>query len=386
MNEGLLALKRQWHSALQQRRQQQLFRELRFQPETDKGWIDLHSNDYLAIRKDKHLKTTILKKLEDVAICSSGSRLLGGEHLGLHLLEKAFLDFTGHHSTLFFPSGFAANEALIHCIYQTDALIFSDELNHASIIDGIRYGPWQKNQRRIFKHNDLFDLETQLKRSNAAINFVVTEAVFSMDGDRSPLLELMELCQKYRGVLIVDEAHSIGVDGDGGKGVAQYFISDDDLPLIIITPTGKALAGQGSFISGPSYLRDYLINFARPLIYSTAPSPLVTTALTEVIQGIVSKDNDRRRLISIVREIRNFLTSLGFVVLGEDSPIVPIVCGDSSRALLLAKSARQHKIVCPAIRPPTVPKGQSRLRLSLHAGLTDHELQRIKEFFKHEAL
>lgn len=342
--------------------------------------LDLTHNDYLGLRTDTHFQQMAMAGLTDLPAGSGASRLLGGEHPIFRKLEQAFAAFKGAPGALYFGSGYAANEALGSTLASMGGRIFSDSLNHASIIDGIRLSGLAKKDRVVFPHGDLHWLETQLKRSDAAYNLIFSESLFSMDGDKADLAGLWDLAQKYRGVLVIDEAHAIGCMGTEGKGLTADSL--DQSKIITINTCGKALGVSGAFICGPSWLRDLLINRARPFIYTTAPSPWMAAALLASIQYLPQLASRRKWLASAAQHLKDHLNQMGYHTGASESHIIPILCGPDGKAVDLASFLVEHGVHVRAIRPPTVPEGTSRVRLSLHAGIDEAGLTHIIDGFR----
>lgn len=342
--------------------------------------IDLTNNDYLGLRAARSLRQDIIKDLPELPFGSGGSRLLGGEWPQMRELENSFASFVGFEDALFFPSGYAANGSLIRALYQPQTAIFSDKLNHASILDGIKMAGFEGPRKNIFKHNDMDHLEHQLKNSQAACNIIITESLFSMDGDAAPLQKLSELAERYQGVLVIDEAHSIGIHGHQGRGLIEASKLDTS-KIIGVFPCGKALGSQGAFIAGPSWLRPFLINYSREFIYTTAPSPWIVRSLQKVIELLPHLDGERTRLSSYSAQLRQDLRNNGWPLLAGDSHIIPILVGKEQEALDWERKFWDRGIVLRAIRPPTVLPGQCRLRISLSAGISSEEFFHIREVF-----
>ena len=257
--------------------------------------VDLSHNDYLGLRHDTKFQNRVIDSLRGLPVGSGGSRLLGGEHPIFQKLEARFSEFKGVESSLFFPSGYAANEAICRAIIGPNTGVYSDSLNHASLIDGFKISQLSREQKFVFAHNNLQQLETLLKESPYEIKLVFTESLFSMDGDFAPLDSLYNLCEAENALLIIDEAHGLATYGRNGGGLISQFGLDPQ-KVISINPCGKGMAASGAFICGPEWLRDYLINSCRELIFSTAPSPWIAQALLESITTIETMNNEREYL------------------------------------------------------------------------------------------
>lgn len=355
-------------------RTRQRYRSLRAR---DDALIDLNSNDYLGLARLSWFQEAVRERCRLLPVGAGGSRLLGGEHAIFAELETRFARFKGSQAALLFPTGYHANEGVITAIAQLAGAsieIFSDRLNHASIIDGLRLTGLSSNQRTIFAHHDLKDLASKLEASTASIKVVVSETVFSMDGDRIDVGAMRALCQRYGASLVLDEAHAIYAldhsDLESGRGLA-------DGSIITINPCGKALGAAGALLAGPQWLREVMINLARPFIYSTATSPWVAAALLVALEEDHAMRARRRRLHQLAQALRQALAALDFDTGASTTAIVPVIAQSDERAVLWSRFLEQHGILVRPIRPPTVPDGTARLRLSLSASLSDLEMERI---------
>jgi 8-amino-7-oxononanoate synthase len=331
--------------------------------------IDLSSNDYLGLATDPRMKLAILEGVNSgPRIASTGSRLLSGHDEAWTLLEHDFARWVGAETALYFTSGYAANIGLLSSLLRDEDVVFSDSANHASLIDGIRLA---KCRRVIFPHLDLTFLERELSRnaSTAGARVIVVESIFSMEGDRAPLADLASLADRYDAELIVDEAHATGVRGPLGSGcVAEAGLSA--CVLATVHTCGKALAAAGAFVCGSNHLRRFLINRARNFIFSTGLPPYFVSQIAAGMSLAKESDCERACLIELSSFLRNELHKSSFDTSGSDSQIVPVILGSNDAALKLAESLRTGGFGVRAIRPPTVPEGTARLRLSLTAKLS----------------
>ena len=298
------------------------------------------------------------------AICamgagSTGSRLLRGERECFTALEQRFAEFKGAERSLYFSSGYLANLAVLTTFPEAGDRIYSDERNHASLIDGARLS---RAERVVFPH--------LCPGTVTEAGFLVTESVFSMDGDLAPL----ERYKKLGAALIVDEAHAVGLYGDRGEGLAG-----GDGVFVSINPAGKALGVAGAFVAGPSWAIEYLEQRARPFIFSTAAPPAVAAALDASLDVIAAEPERRERVHFLSRYLRDRLTDAGVPVPFDDSPIIPVIIGENERAVAIAAELQSAGFDVRAIRPPTVPPGTARLRVSVNAGLSEEILDRFVE-------
>jgi 8-amino-7-oxononanoate synthase len=352
-------------------REQDQFRELSIP-----FGIDLGSNDYLGLSSNPRLKDAIVRAVNgDARVASTGSRLLSGNSERWEVLEAQFADFMGTEAALYFPSGYAANIGLLTSVLKRTDTVFSDSSNHASILDGIRLSFARKV---VFPHLDLDYLETAMKRVTSGNRVVVVESLFSMEGDRAPLRGLIALCSRYNAALIVDEAHSTGVEGPEGRGTVAS-IGRSETVLATVHTCGKALASMGAFVAGSRTLRDFLINRARTFIFTTALPPYCAAHIQEALKLVQEADGARARLKELGSYLRWNLKNVGFDTGASDSQIIPLVLGSNEAALRFATSVSSAGFSIRAIRPPTVPQGTARLRLSLNANLTLANLDAVTE-------
>lgn len=340
----------------------------------DAALLSLISNDYLGLSQHPSLRRAVIAALErGEAMASTGSRLLSGNAPVWEDLETEFAEFAGTEAALFFTSGYAANIGLLGALLRAEDTVFSDSANHASLIDGIRLS---RARRVVFPHLDLNALEAELGRTphTTGGKFIVVESVFSMEGDRAPLAELASLAGRYGAELIVDEAHAVGVLGPGGRGL----VAETGVPVLAaVYPCGKALAASGAFVAGSRTLRQFLVNRARTLIFSTALPPYLACQIRAALGLVLGADPERERLLAQASDLRDRLRLAGFNTARSNSQIVPVVFGSNERALEAAERLEQAGFVIRAIRPPSVPPGTARLRISLNAGLPPGTAARV---------
>jgi len=331
--------------------------------------IDLGSNDYLGLSTDPRMKQAIRDALDSSSrVASTGSRLLSGHDEVWTAVENDFARWVGAEAALYFTSGYAANIGLLSAVLRPEDAVFSDSANHASLIDGIRLA---KCKRVIFPHLDLNALEAELRwtLSGSGARFIVVESIFSMDGDRAPLRDLAALAARYDAELIVDEAHATGVCGPGGRGcVAEAGLTGR--VFASIHTCGKALAAAGAFVCGSEALRRFLINRSRIFIFNTALPPYFAAQVAAGMRLASNAETERTHVANLGGFLRNELQGNGFDTAGSDSHLVPIVLGSNEAALAFASRLQARGFGIRAIRPPTVPRGTARLRVSLAAKLT----------------
>ena len=336
-------------------------------PEVGSG-VQFSSNDYLGLSRDPALAAALRSAIEvSDRMASTGSRLLSGHVGAWEKLEEGFSDYLGVEAALFFSSGYAANTGLLTAILRKEDTVFSDAANHASLIDGIRLAGCRKV---IFRHLDLNFLEDALRDvdTRTGERFIVVESIFSMDGDSAPVDDLTTLAERYDASLIVDEAHATGVVGPDGRGLIAASGRSDALVASIHT-CGKALAAAGAFVAGSRTLVDYLINHARPFVYTTGLPPYMAAQVAAGIKLATSAKDERARLNLISERLRQGLRGAGFDTGRSNTQIVPVLLGTNESALSTAQTMRDEGFEVRAIRAPTVPEGTARLRLSLTADL-----------------
>ncbi|MEZ5344147.1 MAG: 8-amino-7-oxononanoate synthase [Pyrinomonadaceae bacterium] len=333
--------------------------------------VDLASNDYLGLAGDERLKAALIEGLTREGIGSTGSRLLRGERDCFSDAEERFAVWKGSESSLYFATGYQANVGVMQTFLKRGDVVFSDELNHASLIDGIRLS---KCNKAIFRHCDIDDLKQSLEKTNCSgQKFLVTESLFSMDGDIAPLREYAGICRETNTNLIVDEAHSVGLYGLRGSGLIEEFGIEKDV-FLSINPMGKALGVSGAFVSGDRNTIRYLINKCRSFVFSTAPIPAIADVLVAAVDIVEHGKDLRKELRAICDLFNRKLVEFGLDAPKEATQIVPVVIGDSKEAMWIASRMQDAGYDVRAIRPPTVAEGTSRLRISLNVMLTNEVL------------
>lgn len=341
----------------------------------DEGRADFASNDYLGLSRDARVVEAACVAAREGGAGSRASRLLGGGSPFDAAAERACADWLGADAALLFPSAFQANLGLIGALAGPGDVILSDALNHASLIDGARLS---RADVRVVAHADLAALERELAASRGARRrLVVTEGVFSMDGDVPPLAAMHELCRAYDAHLVVDEAHAVGVLGPEGAGAwaaAMEAGAQDDRLAARVVACGKSLGAAGGVVVGSRALRDHLVNRARSFVFTTGTAPAVAGAVAAAVAIARGADAERARLRGLVER---FCARLG--VDAPPAAIVPLVVGDEARALDLARGCREDGLEVRAVRPPTVPPGGARLRVVLHANDREDDVDRLAE-------
>jgi 8-amino-7-oxononanoate synthase len=337
---------------------------------------NLCSNDYLGLSQSEDLRAAVVEAVRAVPrVGGTGSRLLSGHSRDWDSLEQEFAEFVGTDAALYFGSGYTANVGLLASVLRKDDVVFSDELNHASLIDGMRLSGARKV---IYRHLDLNDLESALRRAagDGGRRFVVSESVFSMDGDVVDVAALALLCARYDAGLILDEAHATAVHGPEGRGVAASAQLAGE--MIAVTHTcGKALASAGAFICGSAALREHLINHARTFIFSTAMPPYMAGQIRAALRIARGMNAQRARLFRNAERLKAELQSQGYDTAASASQIIPVIIGANDEALAAAEFLQGEGFAVRAIRPPTVAHGRARLRLSLTNAISTTELDRL---------
>ena len=334
------------------------------------------SNNYLGLANNPQLKQAAIKAIDQFGVGSGASRLISGSLTPHRKLELAIAQFTNTEAALTFSSGYATNLGVIPQLAKTGGLILADRLCHASLIDACRLS---RSTLRIFQHNDMEHLHSLLKkRPSNRPTLLLTEGVFSMEGDLAPLPELVRLAEEFEATLLIDDAHGTGVMGATGRGTLEHW-GVESASLLHMGTLSKALGASGGFITGTKDFIAYLINTARSFIYSTAPPPAMAAAAQQAIQIIQQEPERRARLWQNREHMYQGLLAMGCHLPKTQSPILPIIVNDPSLALEMSQQLRQKGIFIPAIRPPTVPKGTSRLRITVTAEHTDEQIDSALE-------
>ena len=331
----------------------------------------LCSNNYLGLADHPRVRQAAAEAAMRWGASAGASRLISG-NMTLHSgLERRLADFKGTEAALLFGSGYLANTGVIPALAREGEVVFSDELNHASIIDGCRLA---KAETFVYRHRDTEHLEWGLRKAGSRGALIVTDGVFSMDGDIAPLGELLELARQYRCRLAVDEAHGTGAVGPGGRGAVAGAGLTGEVDVIVGT-LGKALGSYGAYVCGSAELTDYLVNTARPFIFSTAPPPPVIAAAAAALEMLEARPRQVERLAANATVLRASLSAEGLELGDSQTHIVPVLVGRAEDAVALCERSLERGVFAQAIRPPTVPEGTSRLRLTVMASHRAGELQ-----------
>lgn len=370
MSRALTDLLARLAEQLEGRRAAGLYRE----PALGAG-LDLTSNDYLGLARDPELAAAVAVGVRTHGAGGAAARLLGGHAPLFDEAERVLAAMSGRPASLLFTSGFAANVGLIPALAGPGDLIASDALNHASLIDGIRLS---RAERAIFPHGDLDALAAVLARPRQGRAIVVTESLFSMDGDLTDLVGLVEVAEAHDAVVVVDEAHATGLYGARGSGRVEALGLSERV-LCTIHTGGKALGVGGAWIAGERPLIAHLVNHARSFIYSTAPLPALAIGLMASLDRIRRSPQRVADVHAKAARLRERLRSAGLDLCGSASQIVPVKLGTSAAALEASRRLRALDFDVRAVRPPTVPEGTARVRLSVHADHPDEALERLAD-------
>jgi len=330
------------------------------------------SNDYLDLARHPALVEAARRGAERYGIGAGASALISGHTRAHEELELALARFVRMPRALHFAAGYMANLGILAALAGRGDTVFSDQLNHACLVDGARLS---RAEVRVYPHLDLGALERMLADCASPGKLVASDAVFSMDGDIAPLPELLALCERHDAWLVVDDAHGFGVLGEGGRGTLAHFGIAS--PRIVYMGTlGKAAGVHGAFVAGDDALIEWLVQRARTYVFTTATPPLLAVALVKSLELIEAEEHRRQRLRTLIERVRESFSGLPWELKASKTPIQPLVVGDNRAALELAEGLRERGLWVPAIRPPTVPAGSARLRIALSAA---HNVEHVDE-------
>lgn len=336
--------------------------------------LNFGSNDYLGLACDPRVIAAAVEAVRRVGWGSGASPVVSGRGTFHQQLEQRLAEFEGTEAALVFPTGFAANSGTIASLAGQGDVVFTDRKNHASLLDGCRLS---RADVRVFPHNDWPRLEKLLAQAGKyRRRLIAVDTLYSMDGDLAPLVELVDLADRYAAMLMIDEAHATGVFGRQGRGVAEHLGVEERVPVRVGT-LSKAAGSIGGFVAGSRSLIEWLVNRARPYIFSTAPPAAMAAAAMAALDIIRDEPHRRTELLARAAELRRQLTAEGWNVAASASQIIPIVVGQPDEALRLAARLRQRGLFAPAIRPPTVPEGEACLRVSLTYAHTPAMIARL---------
>ena len=342
-------------------------------------FISMASNNYLGLANHPAVNQAAIEAIQQWGVGAGAARLISGTMMPHHQLEQDLARFKQVEAALTFGTGYTTNLGLIPALIDQDGLILADRYCHASLIEACRLA---KARLRVFHHNDVEHLEKLLKkREKARPTLVVTEGVFSMDGDLAPLPDLLTICRQHEATLVIDDAHGTGVMGKNGRGTIEHFgLNPQD--VIQMGTLSKAIGTSGGYVAGPASLKEYLINTSKAFIYTTAQPPAIAAAASAAIQIIQNEPARRERLQANRNALHAALTDLGFQLTDTQSPILPIIIKSPETALKMSQALYKAGVYVPAIRPPTVPKHSSRLRLTASSEHTQEQLENVVTVFR----
>jgi 8-amino-7-oxononanoate synthase len=369
---------------LQQRQQAHLYRTrlIHDSPQTTvltmngRQILNFCSNDYLGLANHPQLKIALQRGVEKYGVGSGASHLVNGHTQAHHQLEQKLAEFTGRERALLFSTGYMANLGIITGLLGRNDAIFLDKLDHASLVDAALLS---RAKLYRYAHQNLAQLETYLATSREVHKLIVTDGVFSMDGDLALLPQLVELAQKYDAWLMVDDAHGLGVIGETGRGSVEYYhLNATDIPILMGT-LGKAFGVTGAFVAGSELLIETLIQTARSYIYTTALPSALAYALQQSVSLVQEETWRRLRLQKLIQYFQHQAQLKQLPLTDSITPIQPMILGDTEYALNISYQLLQHDILVTAIRPPTVPQGRARLRITLSAAHTESQIDCLLE-------
>ncbi len=372
---------------LQSLKERDQYRQIRWVEEGPSPWVRMNgtrvlllcSNNYLGLASDPRLKERAFQAIEEWGCGSGASRSISGS-LAIHrLLEERLARFHGFERALIFNSGYSANLSILTALTGKEDVIFSDELNHASIVDGCRLS---KASVEVYRHLDMGHLESLLKKNQGKRRkLIVTDGIFSMDGDIAPLSEIAQLARKYEALTMVDDAHAIGVFGPTGRGTLEHFRLPHEFDILMGT-FGKALGCFGAFVAGRRSLIEFLINTGRVFLYTTALPPSVSATVLASLDLLDEEPERRERLWKNVHYLREGLNHLGFDTMKSQAHIIPVLTGEPKITMEMDRRLLETGVFVQGIRPPTVPEGKCRLRVTVMATHTRKDLDFALEQFE----
>jgi len=341
-----------------------------------KAYLSFASNDYLGLASHPAIAAAACEAATRYGVGAGASHLLTGHHALHQRLEGELAAFVGRPAALLFATGYMANLGVVTALVGRDGALFADRLNHASLVDAALLS---RAEHVRYRHLDLGHLEELLRASRAKNKLIASDTVFSMDGDLAPVAKLLALAEKYNAWLYLDDAHGFGVLGEGGRGVLHSYpaLLTPHPALIYLATLGKAAGVSGAFVAGSETLVEWLVNKARTYIYTTAAPPMLAAAVSASLKLIAGEPWRRQQLQRLMAQLKAGVARLPWPLLPSDSPIQPLLIGGNHEALRLADGLLERGILLPAIRPPTVPEGTARLRISLSAAHTEAELAQL---------
>ncbi len=371
---------------LKERRQQHLYRSVKVSESAQhpnmkidgKQYLTFCSNDYLGLANHPDIIQAFKKAADTYGVGSGAAHLINGHSVEHQKLEESLAEFTGREKALLFSTGYMANLGVVDALLNRGDHLFADRLNHASLIDA---GLLASAKMKRYAHNDLNVLEklyaTKNQNGKIANSMILTDGVFSMDGDEAPVKELARLAQQHQAWLMVDDAHGFGTLGKNGAGLLeQEQLSQDDVPILMAT-LGKAIGTAGAFVAGSHDLIEYLTQTARTYIYTTAMPPSIAAASRASLKLVQQESWRRKKLNDLIRQFKQGAKQLGIELMPSNTAIQPILLGSTERAVSISQKLQEKGILVSAIRPPTVPEGTARLRVTFSANHDEQDLSRL---------
>jgi 8-amino-7-oxononanoate synthase len=370
------------NAEIEQRKEQGLFRKREVLKSAQGPLININgeqflnfsSNDYLGFANNESLKKCMIESIDEFGIGAGSSQLIVGHSSPHNLLEKRLAKFLNRDAALVFPTGYQANLAVASTLIDSDTVVLQDKLNHASLIDAALLS---KGKLVRYRHKDMLHLESLLEKYKHHRLIIMTDGVFSMDGDFALLSELSDLSKQYSATLIVDDAHGIGVLGESGAGLLELIGLKQNQVHILIGTFGKSFGASGAFVSGEKLLVEMFVQKARTYIYTTALLPAIAATMVQAIDMIVEGNSLRKNIYKLIGHYKNRLSEAGLDRTESVSQIQPLIIGEATKAVGVSKVLYDQKIMVSAIRPPTVPKNTSRLRVSICATHTKDQVDRL---------
>ena len=339
----------------------------------EKPYLAFCSNDYLGLANHPQLISALQNGAQQWGVGAGAAHLVSGHFAPHHQLEMQLAEFVGKPAALLFSTGYMANMGVVQALVGKADKVFADKLNHASLNDAMLLS---RAQIKRYRHGDMAQLAEQLAQTKTGRRLIITDAVFSMDGDIAPLPELLALCEQHDACLLLDDAHGFGVLGEQGRGCLAHFKLTSPR-MIYMATLGKAAGVSGAFVAAEQVVIDTLVNQARSYVYTTATPPALSVALLESLQLIKNGDDRRAHLQKLIAQLRAGLADLPWTLMPSDTAIQPLLIGENQAALKLSEGLRERGIWVAAIRPPTVPQGTARLRITLSAAHSVVDVQQL---------
>jgi 8-amino-7-oxononanoate synthase len=364
---------------LKEKKQQHLYRSVKMSESAQaprmqidgKEYLTFCSNDYLGLANHPDVLRAFKQGADKYGVGSGAAHLINGHSIEHQKLEEALAEFTGREKALLFSTGYMANLGVVNSLLEKTDVLFQDRLNHASLIDA---GLLSRAKMRRYAHNDSSALQSLYDKTKAQNSMILTDGVFSMDGDEAPVNDLAKIAKAQQAWLMVDDAHGFGTLGKSGAGLLeQQKLSQVDVPILMAT-LGKALGTAGAFVAGSSDLIEYLIQTARTYVYTTAMPASIAAATIASLKIVQNESWRREKLDHLIRQFKQGTMQLGIELMPSNTAIQPIMLGSSERALKVSQALSDKGILVTAIRPPTVPEGSSRLRVTFSANHTEHDV------------